>query len=154
MRAVFVASVFALVLPVTSCSIDVQHRDRDHTVELPVYPDARAVTVEHASAANISFTGSFADTDVVPRTFESDDAPGLILDFYRQILRARGAVVECRGDINVRRRRGVETLECLERPSSPAVQLAGGEEGNHSVVVVTTHGSLAQFAVLDVHTAG
>lgn len=118
MRAVLVASVLALVLPVTSCSVDIHHRDVDYNDDLPVYPDARAVTMEHASEANVSFTGSFAETNVVPRTFESDDEPGMILDFYRKILRARGAVVECRGTINVRRRRGVETLVCLERPSS------------------------------------
>lgn len=154
MRTVLVASVFALVLPVTSCSIDVHHRDRHNNVDLPVYPDARPVNVEPASEANVSFTGRFAETNVAPRTFESDDAPEMILDFYRQILRARGAVVECRGTINVRRRRGVETLVCLERPSSPTVQLAGGVEGKHSVVVVTTRGSAAQFAVLDVYTGG
>ena len=152
MRTVLVASVFALVLPVTSCSIDVYHGDGHDNVDLPVYPDARPVNVEHASEANVSFTGSFAETNVVPRTFESDDAPEMILDFYRKILRARGAVVECRGTINIRRRRGVETVVCLERPSSQAVQLAGGVEGNHSVVVVTTRGSAAQFAVLDVLT--
>ena len=154
MRTVLVASVFALVLSGTACSIDVYHGDVRDIVELPVYPGARPVNVEHASEANVSFTGSFVEANVVPRTFESDDAPGMILDYYRRILRARGAVVECRGTINVRRRRGVETLVCLERPSSRAVQLAGGVGGQHSVVVVTTRGSAAQFAVLDVHTGG
>ena len=154
MRAVLVASVLALVLPATACSIDVHHRVVDTNVDLPVYPDARPVNLEHASEADVSFTGSFAETKVVPRAFESDDAPGMILDFYRKILQARGAVVECRGTINVRRRRGVETLGCLERPSSHAVQLAGGVEGRHSVVVVTTGDAAAQFAVLEVHTEG
>ena len=154
MRTVLVAGVVALVLPVTSCSIDVYHGDVDYNVDLPLYPDARPVDVGHPSEANVSFSGSFAETNVVPRTFESDDAPEMILDFYRRILQARGAVVECRGTINVRRRRGVETLVCLERPSSPAVQLAGGVEGKHSVVVVTARGPAAQFAVLDVRTGG
>src|SRR5688572_18853061 len=154
MRTVLVASVFALVLPVTACSVDVHHGGMHDNADLLVYPDARPVNVEHASEATVSFTGSFAETNVVPRTFESDDAPETILDFYRRILRARGAVVECRGTINVRRRRGVETLVCLERPSSPAVQLAGGGEGKHSIVVVTARGSAARFAVLDVHTRG
>jgi hypothetical protein len=112
------------------------------------------VDVELAAAANVSFTGSFAGTNVVPRTFDSSDAPDMVLDFYRQLLGAHGPVVECRGIINVRRWRGVETLACLERPSSPAVQLAGGVEGRHTVVVVTPRGPAARFAVLDVHTRG
>ena len=153
MRTAFVA-VFALVLPVTSCSIDVRPRHAD-AVDLPIYPDARPAAVEYASGAEVSFTGSFAETNVVPRTFESDDTPERILDFYRKILRARrGAFVECRGAIKIRRRRGEETLACLERPSSQGVQLAGGVEGKHSVVRVTTRGSAAHFTVLAVHTGG
>jgi len=49
MRTVLAASVFALILPVTSCSIDVHHGDVHNIVDLPVYPHARPVKVEHAS---------------------------------------------------------------------------------------------------------
>ena len=83
---------------------------------------------------------------------ESDDTPERILDFYRRVLRGRGEVVECRGTINIHRRRGDETVSCLDRPSSRAVRLVTGVEGAHSVVVVTTHGSTTQFAVLGIHT--
>jgi hypothetical protein len=116
-----------------------------------VYPDARPVNVEHTPGSNVSFTGSFSETSVFPRTFESDDPPEVILDFYRRILEARGGVVECRGTFNVHRHRGVETVECLERPSS-AVRLAGGIRGWHAIVAVTTRGPVSQFAVLDIHT--
>ena len=153
MRIVLVAGVFALVLPVTSCSVDV-YGGLDDNVDLPVYPAAQLVDEGHPSEANVSFTGSFAETNVVSRSFESDDAPEMILDFYRRLLRARGAFVECRGTINVRRRGGVETVGCLERPSSPVVQLAGSGEGKHSVVVVTRRGPASQFAVLRVRTRG
>jgi len=154
MRNILTAAVCALVLPVTACSIDIHHGYWVNHADLPVYPDARPVASDDAPEANVSFTGSFAETYVVPRTFESDDTPERILEFYRKILRVSGAVVECRGTINVRRRRGVETLVCLARPSSPTVQLAGGVDGKHSVVVVTPRGPAAQFTVLDVHTSG
>ena len=144
--------VAALVLALTACSIDVYPADRRHIVHLPVYPDARPVHVEHTPGSNVTFTGRFSGTSVVPRTFESDDPPDVILEFYRQILEARGPVMECRGTINVQRRRGGETLSCFERPSSQAVRLAGGSAGQHSIVAVTTRGPAVQFAVLDVHT--
>ena len=153
-RTALVASVFALAVPVTSCSVDVYHPDVDRGLSLPVYPDARPVESGGASDATVSFTGSFAHTNIASRAFESDDTPGMILDFYRRTLRPHGAVVECRGTINVRRRRGVETLACLERPESQSIQLAGGVGGKHSVVVVTAGGAAAQFTVLDVHTGG
>ena len=146
------ASVLALALPVTACSVDVYPaRGRPPRVSLPVYPDARPVYVEHTPGSNVSFTGNFSETSILPRTFESDDPPEVILDFYRRILESRGGVVECRGTFNVHRHRGVETVECLERPSS-AVRLAGGVPGWHAIVAVTTRGPVSQFAVLDIHT--
>lgn len=84
--------------------------------------------------------------------FETDDGPGAVLDFYREAMRSRGHVIECRGTINVRRRRGTETLVCVDQPSSPAVQLAVDREGGHQVVVVRPRGGSAQFTVLHVHT--
>jgi len=152
MGMVVAATVLGLVLSVTGCSIDVYPADRRHIIHLPVYPDARPVHVEHTPGTNVTFTGRFSETSVVPRTFESDDQPEVILEFYRQILEARGPVMECRGTINVQRRRGGETLGCLERSSSQAVRLVGGSAGQHSIVAVTTNGPAAQFAVLDVHT--
>ena len=88
----------------------------------------------------------------MPRAFESDDTPERILDFYRRVLRGRGEVIECRGTINIHRRRGDETVSCLDRPLSRAARLVTGVEGAHSVVVVTTDGSTTRFAVLGIHT--
>ena len=89
MRTVVAAIVVTVVLSITACSIDVYPGDRRHIVHLPVYPDARPVHVEHTPGTNVTFTGRFSETSVVPRTFESDDPPEVILEFYRQILEAR-----------------------------------------------------------------
>ena len=145
-------AVLALALPMTSCSVDVRHSPVETWVGLPPYPDARRVYVEYAADENVSFTGNFARTNVVGMTFGSDDSPEMILDFYRRVLGAYGPVVECRGTINVRRRRGVESLGCVEQSSSPTVQLAAGVHGKHSVVAVTMFGPTSQFDVLDVRT--
>ncbi|HZJ31678.1 MAG TPA: hypothetical protein VFD21_08920 [Vicinamibacterales bacterium] len=152
MRTALIAGVCALVLPIAACSIDVYPGPLNHTVDLPAYPAARPVNAERPSDPDVTFSGNFGETNVVPRAFESDDTPEMILDFYRRVLRARGAVVECRGTINIYRRRGNETVACLDRPSSRAVRLVAGVEGAHSVVVVTTRGSTTQFAVLGIHT--
>ena len=152
MRTALIAGAFALVLPSAACSVDVYPGPLYNTVDLPVYPAARPVQAERPSDPNVTFTGNFGDTNVVRRAFESHDTPEKILDFYRKVLRARGEVVECRGTINIHRRRGDETVSCLDRPSSRAVRLVTGVEGAHSVVVVTTQGSTTQFAVLGIHT--
>lgn len=146
----------ALVVPVASCSVDVRLEPGDvgKRVDLAVYPDGRSAKWEESAAAHVSFTGSFADTNIVQRGFESDDAPKMILDFYRNAMRAYGTVTECRGTINVRRRGGVEKLVCLDRPSSLTVQLAVAVEGRHPMVVVKPRGAAAQFAILYVHTRG
>ena len=150
---ILAACALALALPV-ACSIDIRPGDVRHHLNLPVYPDARLVEFRRESEASLSFSGNFSKTSVVPWMFESDDSPETILDYYRKVLQGNGAVVECRGTINIHRRRGVETLECLEHPSARAVRLAGGGEGNHSIVVVSEYGEAARFAVLDVHTRG
>jgi hypothetical protein len=150
------AIVLALVSPITSCTIEVR-RDQEHMgqrVDLAVYPDARLATWEEPAAAYVSFSGTFADTHVVSRSFDSDDVPEVILQFYRNAMRAYGAVTECRGTINVRRRRGIEKLVCIERPASPAVQLAVAVDGRHPIVVVKPRGTAARFAILYVHTRG
>jgi hypothetical protein len=151
---ILAACALALTLPFASCSIDIRSGDVSHHHNLPIYPDARPVEFRRESEASLSFSGNFSKTRVVPWMFESDDPPETILEYYRNVLQAGGAVVECRGTINIHRRRGFETLECLEYPSSRAVRLAGGREGNHSIVVVSRHGGAARFAVLDVHTRG
>ena len=153
MRTVLFVSVLALTSVVTSCSIDVDFRDLKSNVNTPVYPNAR-VTAERPAEAHVGFSGSFAGTNVVSSTFESDDTPEMILEFYRQMLRRHGTVVECRGTFTVRRQRRVETLVCLEQDSSQMMQIAGGVEGQHSVVAVTPRGSATRFTVLDVHTRG
>jgi len=117
-----------------------------------VYPGARPATWEQPAAAHVNFTGSFSNVGVTPREFETDDAPEAVLDFYRDAMRGHGPVLECRGTVNVHRRRGVETLACIDQPSSSAVQLAVDRDGRHPVVVVRPRGASAQFAVLHVRT--
>jgi hypothetical protein len=147
--------MLAVTGPLAACSVDIGGHDEGYSrqaIGMPVYPGARPAAWAQPAAAHVNFTGSFSDVWVTPREFESDAAPVVVLDFYREAMRRHGYVIECRGTINVRRRRGAETLVCVDQPSSPAVQLAVDRDGRHQVVVVTPRGAAAQFAVLSVHT--
>src|ERR1039457_5374280 len=74
---------------------------------LPPYPGARLKTDDKDSTpANLSlFTEAFGFKLVVA-SYESDDAPAKIIDFYRDKLKKYGSVLECHsqkhgGDVDV-----------------------------------------------------
>jgi hypothetical protein len=152
---------------VTACSIDVREQGERRqrplgTVEtsedsgnaagdMVIYPRARRVAIVQGDPAAVSFTGSFADTHVVPDTFESDDAPAMILEFYRAAMGAHAEVIECRGNITIRRSRRTEKPVCLERPSSRVVQLAAGVPSHYRVVAVTPRGTATAFTLVSVY---
>src|SRR5580692_12615407 len=63
---------------------------------LPLYPGARLRhDEENSNAANLSlFTDAFGVKLVVAK-YDSDDAPGKVIDFYREKLKKYGKVIEC-----------------------------------------------------------
>src|ERR1700674_3279754 len=63
---------------------------------LPLYPGARVRhDEENSSAANLSlFTDAFGVKLVIAK-YDSEDAPGKIIDFYREKLKRYGKVIEC-----------------------------------------------------------
>ena len=121
MRAQVLALAVTVMSGVTACSIDVRERGESRQTPLGrivasedsrtaaggmvIYPRARRVANVQTDPMNVSFTGSFADTRVVLETFESDDAPPMVLAFYRAAMRAHTEVIECRGGITIRRSR-------------------------------------------------
>jgi hypothetical protein len=103
---------------------------------LPVYPRARAATPA-PPLADVSFTGSFADTSTYSSHFATDDGVDRVLQFYRDTMRNYGARFECRGTVNVRARGGTEELRCIHRGDSDSVHLAVSVRGHHALVRVT-----------------
>src|SRR5687768_900419 len=154
MRAQILALSVA-VMSVAGCSVDVRERDAGHRTpfgtigsgersrtDMVVYPRARRVTDAETDPANVSFTGSFADTRVIPATFETDDAPAMVLEFYRSALRARSEVIECRGRILIRRSgRSDDEPVCIEHPESHVVQLAAGSRSSYRMVAIEPRGT-------------
>jgi len=64
---------------------------------LPLYPGARLKTGdENSDRANLAvFTEAFG-LKLVVASYESDDAPAKVIDFYRDKLKKYGKVLECR----------------------------------------------------------
>ena len=167
MRAQILAIAVSVLSGVTACSIDVYERSerrqlplgeiaasedsRPAAGEMVIYPRARRVANLQTDSANVSFTGSFADTRVFDERFESDDAPAMVLAFYRAALRAHPDVIECRGNIAIRRSRRTEEAVCLERPSSQVVQLATGTRSSYRMVAVQPRGTATEFTLVSVY---
>jgi hypothetical protein len=150
------ALVVVSVLAATACNVDIERHDHAAAplAALPAYPDSHRTTRAHeTNAPPIGFTGSFADTKVVLDRFVSDDTPEMILEFYRRhMLGHGGAIVECRGTVNIERSRGADRTVCIERVSSPMVQLAVGTDRRHRIVSVQARGTGAEFSLMQVHT--
>ena len=164
MRAWIFALALTVVPGVTACSIDVRERgDREPAssrfarlspqtaLDMVIYPRAHRIATVQTDPAHVSFTGSFADTRVVAETFESADAPGQVLRFYRSAMRAHRDVIECRGEIGIRRTGRTEQPVCIDRPSSQVVQLATGARTHYRLVAVKPRGTAAtEFTLVSV----
>ena len=135
---------------------------------LPLYPGARLRhDDENSSAANLSlFTDAFG-VKLVLAKYDSDDAPGKVIDFYRDKLKKYGKVIEC----HTREHGGDATAEFSDRDDSdkrskelkcegdntgPVTELKVGREDNQHVVAVEPQEghSGSTFALVYVHTRG
>ena len=175
-RPFTLALVFSAVLPLAACGIDVQDAEQGKKVDikspfgsvnvrtdvenpdtgLPVYPGAQPLR-EHDDheSADVNISSPWFGVKVVAATYESDDSQEKVLDFYRQEMKTFGAVTECRGDVDFRRRGGRERQPvCREKPSSSDVQLLTGTEDRQRVVSVKPRGGGSEIALVYVNTRG
>jgi hypothetical protein len=135
-------------------------------IGLPLYPGARLRSDDESqNKANLSlFTEAFGFKLVVA-SYESDDAPAKVIDFYRDKLKKYGKVLECRskkhgGDIDVhdddRDSKGSKELRCEGDNTGPVTELKVGTEDDQRVVAIepNDHHSGSTFALVYVHTRG
>jgi len=146
---------------------------------LPLYPGARLKSGDdnNKNQANLSLLTDAFGMKLVVASYESDDAPGKIIDFYRDKLKKYGKVLECHshkhgGDVEMRdddadsdddktddknanKKQESKVLKCDEN-SGPVVELKAGTEDNLHVVSVEPHdaGKGSTFALVYVHTRG
>lgn len=135
-------------------------------IGLPLYPGARLKTDDKENnAANLSlFTEAFGFKLVVA-SYESDDAPAKVVDFYRDKLKKYGKVLECHsqkhgGDVDVhddddKDSKGSKELKC-EQNSGPVTELKVGTEDNQHAVAIEPRdaGKGSTFALVYVYTHG
>jgi hypothetical protein len=133
---------------------------------LPAYPGARLRKHdEHRNSADLALFTSAFGMKLVVINFDSDDAPGKVISFYREKLEKYGKVLECHtshhdGDVNVNEddqdsHRSKE-LKCEGGNAGPVVELKAGTEDNQHVIAVepAERGKGTTFAVVYVHTRG
>jgi hypothetical protein len=136
---------------------------------IPLYPGARLKTGKQdgdSDQANLSlFTEAFGFKLVVS-SYESDDAPAKIVDFYRDKLKKYGKVLECHtqkhgGNVEVhdddkdKDSKESKELKCDEN-SGPVTELKVGTEDHQHVVAVEPRdsGKGSTFALVYLHTQG
>jgi hypothetical protein len=136
---------------------------------IPLYPGARLKTGKQdgdGDQANLSlFTEAFGFKLVVS-SYESDDAPAKIVDFYRDKLKKYGKVLECHtqkhgGNVEVhdddkdKDSKESKELKCDEN-SGPVTELKVGTEDHQHVVAVEPRdsGKGSNIALVYLHTRG
>lgn len=167
------AAVPALLLA-GGCAIDVRERDEGVRKEvdirtpvgnvsvksdidvrdtgLPLYPGARPLQEDDdPESAVVNVGNAWFGVKVVAAKFESDAAVDPIVTFYRNEMKAYGAVTECRGDIDFRGRRGIV---CDDRPAKNHTQLVVGTEDRHRIVVVKPRPGGSELSLVYVQTRG
>jgi hypothetical protein len=133
-------------------------------VGLPLYPGARLKSSgEDQDQANLSIATESFGMKLVVANYVSDDAPGKLLDFYRDKLKKYGKVLECHsaklGDVSAhdddKDSNKSKDLKCDEN-SGPVTELKVGTDDNqHIVAVEPGEGSKgSKFALIYLHTRG
>ena len=138
-------------------------------IGLPLYPGARpkADNENNDNKANLGiFTEAFGFKLLVA-SYDSDDAPGKIVDFYRDKLKKYGKVLECHSqkqgshvDINSddkdKDSHDSKALKCDGDNTGPVTELKVGTDDNQHVVSVEPADSHrgSTFALVYVHARG
>jgi len=175
-QRLMLAAALAGLLPLVACSVDVQEQDlgggrkavdirspmgnvsvrtglESPDTGLAVYPGARPLRDEHEPEnADVSIGAAGFGLKVVATHYESDAGPDAIVGHYRDAMKAYGEVVECRGDIDFRGRRGAERPVCKRRMFSRETQLVVGTEERHRLVAIKPRGGGSEFAVVYIQT--
>ena len=133
-------------------------------IGLPVYPGAHLKQEDSDGSdksANVNISGFGYGLKVVALEYESDDAPGKVLSFYRDQLKKYGSVLEChtsRGNWNVNMgshgaKHGSNELTC-DGSSGNETELKVGKQDDQHIVAVEPEGRGSSFSLVYVRTHG
>ena len=161
-RSIF-AITFGVVLAIPSFSqdkhLDVQSSAGDlhigsdadaRKAGLPLYPGARLRhDEENSGAINLGLLTEAFGMKLVVVKYDSDDAPGKVIDFYRDKLKKYGKALECHsqkhgGGVDIedsdkdkdKDSKEAKQVKCEGDNSGPTTELKVGTEENQHVVAV------------------
>ncbi len=135
---------------------------------LPLYPGARPHhDDDNNNGVNLGLLTEAFGIKLVVAKYDSDDAPGKIVDYYREHLKKYGKVLECHShdhagehaDFNDNDQgdgQHSKELKCEGDNTGPITELKVGTEHNQHVVSIepNTARNGASFALVYVHTRG
>ena len=185
-RSIFVAA-FGVALAIRGCAAQGQKSDSDQNKHLdiqssvgdlhvgndgdarkaglPLYPGARPRRdKDDSDPVNLGLLTEAFGMKLVVAKYDSDDAPGKVVDYYREHLKKYGKVIECHtsehggnahADFNDDEKHSQE-LKCEGDNTGPVTELKVGTENNQHVVAIEPRDgrSGSTFALVYVHTRG
>ena len=133
---------------------------------LPLYPGARR-RHEEKDSDPLNFgvlTESFGIKLVIAK-YDSDDAPGKVIDFYRDKLKKYGKVLECHSsehggnvhaDMNEQKEKHSQEVTCEGDNAGPVTELKVGTEDNQHIVAVQPNdtGKGTEFVLVFMYSRG
>ena len=130
-------------------------------VGIAVYPGARLKQQDSDGgdkSANVNISGFGFGLKVVALEYQSDDAPGKLVAYYKDQLKKYGSVLECHtSHFNLNTGRGSDhhsdELTC-EGDSGNNVELKVGTKENQHIVAVEPDGKGSSFSLVYVRTHG
>ena len=136
-------------------------------IGLPLYPGARLRREDdkEGNRANLGILTEAFGMKLVLAKYDSDDAPGKVVDYYRDKLKKYGKVVECHthehgddvhADADNDDNHKSKELKCEGDNTGPVTDLKVGTEDNQHVVAIEPgkRGSGSTFALVYVHLRG
>jgi hypothetical protein len=131
---------------------------------LPLYPGARLRhDADNGDALSLGLLTEAFGMKLVVAKYDSEDAPGKVIDFYRQHLKKYGKVLECHrskhdgdADVDVNDDKNPKELKCEGDNAGPVTELKVGTPDNQHVVAIEPHDGRggSTFALVYVHTRG
>ena len=150
-------------------SIQVKAQPDPKETGLSVYPGARPHkdNSDDYDSANVNISNSMFGVKVVAASFESDDSPAKVLDFYRKQMKSYGPVLECKsgghGHGHFGRHdngKADEPVTCENGPADPnriaedGVELKVGTHNRQRIVGIEPQGKGTKFALVYVQLRG
>ena len=136
-------------------------------IGLPLYPGARQRhdNEKDSDSGSLAIHTEVFGMDLVVAKYDSDDAPGKVIDYYRDKLKKYGKVLECHthehgGDVfadsDDDKNHGSKDLKCEGDNTGPVTELKVGTEDNQHVVAVEPRdkGAGSTFALVYLHLRG